>query len=145
MLEVHIHAATARDAPALVELCRQLGYPVQPGDVRAYLRRRRGPEGSVLLAVQAGRVVGWLEVGVQAALHRGTWAEVSGLVVEEKSRSQGVGRQLLAAAGSWARVHRLSRLRVRTNSVRERAARFYEREGFRLTKEQRVYDVPLGR
>jgi GNAT superfamily N-acetyltransferase len=143
MLPVDIRAATPRDAAALVALCRQLGYRVQPRGVRAYFKRTRPGVDSVLVAVQRARVVGWLEVGVQAALHSGTWAEVSGLVVDEEFRSQGVGPQLLAAARHWAKAHRLARLRVRTNSVRARAAAFYEREGFRLTKEQRVYDVQL--
>lgn len=140
---VSIRAAKAQDALALVELCRQLGHAIRQGAVQRHLRQPAGAGHRLLVAVLAGRVVGWLEVEARASLPTGRWAEVTGLVVEETVRRRGVGRALVRSARKWARSRGLGRLRVRTRLERTEAARFYEQEGFALNKQQRVYDAAL--
>jgi len=60
--------------------------------------------------------------------------------VAEAQRSGGVGAALVAAAEEWARVKLCARIRVRSNVVRERTHRFYERLGYRVVKSQKVFD-----
>jgi GNAT superfamily N-acetyltransferase len=143
MVDVAIRAAALQDASALVELCRQLGHPVLLGDVQARLQRPAETRHTLLVAVVEGAVVGFLEADARAALSTGRWAEITGLVVDEGTRRQGVGKALVRAARQWAVEQGLRRLRVRTRKERAGAARLYEREGLRLSKEQRVYDVEL--
>ena len=59
------------------------------------------------------------------------------------SRGVGVGAQLLHAAEQWAAKNGFGRMRVRSNVVRERAHRFYLREGYRERKRQVVFDKDL--
>jgi len=47
------------------------------------------------------------------------------------------------AAEQWARVHGFALMRVRSNVVRERAHRFYEREGYARVKTQAVFRKAL--
>jgi GNAT superfamily N-acetyltransferase len=143
--EVHLRDAEPRDAPVIADLCRQLGYPVPSAAVADHLRELSGrsAEHRLLVAMVGGAVVGWLEVSARQTLDAGRFAEISGLVVDERRRGAGVGKRLIDAARSWAGERGVPRLRVRTNVVRERTARFYEREGFRLAKQQRVYDLML--
>jgi len=54
-----------------------------------------------------------------------------------------VGGALVRGARAWAKEKGLSRLRVRTRVEREAAASFYERAGFCLTKQQRVYELDV--
>jgi len=144
MGDLTIRSAARGDAAQLAELSRQLGYPVSAAEVEARLDgSREHVEGPVLVAVQGRAVVGFIELGGRASVYAGAWAEISGLVVEERARGRGVGQALVAAARNWARGQGFTRLRVRTNVVRERTARFYEGEGFRLSKQQRVYDLEL--
>ena len=141
---IHIRRAELQDGPVLAQLCEQLGYAAPPAEVRAHLARHPHQPGHCLLvALVEGVPVGWLEVFVRDALDSGVWAEISGLVVEASRRRQGVGSALLLAARRWAQAEGVKRLRVRTRVEREGAARFYAREGFRLTKQQRVYDLDL--
>ena len=141
---ITIRRAEAEDGAVLARLCCQLGYEVTPSEVLEHLERPRTEASQcLLLALVGGVPVGWLEVSRHDAVESGTWAEVSGLVVEAAHRGHGVGSALLRAARSWAVGQGLSRLRVRTRVEREDAARFYQRNGFRLTKQQRVYDVDL--
>jgi GNAT superfamily N-acetyltransferase len=71
------------------------------------------------------------------------FAELAGLVVGDSARSRGIGALLLRAAEDWARNRGFARLRVRSNVVRERAHRFYLREGYIERKRQVVFDKTL--
>jgi GNAT superfamily N-acetyltransferase len=46
----------------------------------------------------------------------------------------------VSAAETWAAKRGAKRLRVRSNVMRERAHRFYERLGYTITKRQAVFD-----
>jgi GNAT superfamily N-acetyltransferase len=64
-------------------------------------------------------------------------------VVDEAHRSGGVGRALLGAAEAWAREHGCEVVTVRSRVARERAHRFYEREGYVRVKTSHVFSKPL--
>ena len=59
---------------------------------------------------------------------------IVGLVIVEGHRSAGIGAALLAAAEAWARARGCKRLVVATRITRERAHRFYAREGYEVSK-----------
>jgi GNAT superfamily N-acetyltransferase len=61
-------------------------------------------------------------------------ALILGLVVGEGHQSAGIGAQLLGAAERWARARGCRRLVVATRVTRERAHRFYAREGYEVSK-----------
>ena len=67
----------------------------------------------------------------------------AGVCTESPSTSTGVGAALLAVAEDWARAQGFSTMRLRSNVIRERAHRFYEREGYRRIKSQAVFRKPL--
>jgi GNAT superfamily N-acetyltransferase len=140
-----IRAATAADAGELALLCGNLGYPADP----ATLSRRLADiaehgSGAVLVAVSDdGVLVGWAEASLQRHLVHAPRVMLAGLIVAEDARSQGVGVALLRAVEAWSREHAASALVVRSNIVRERAHRFYLREGFAEEKRQAVFLKPL--
>jgi GNAT superfamily N-acetyltransferase len=139
---VNVREATESDAVALAALSTQLGYPTKPTEAAERLGAL-GPASAVLVAEDNGAVLGWIHVcGVQF-FQSPPFAEVGGLVVDEASRGRGVGKLLLEAGARWAAERGYRKLRVRSNVVREDAHRFYEREGFRRTKTQAVFDRGL--
>lgn len=142
-----IRNARNYDAPALAELCGQLGYPATRQQIVARLAAIEADAvGRVLVAEDAeGRVVGWLHVAQQAHLVDDEVAEILGLVVAESTRGSGVGGGLLRAAEAWARERGVAQLRVRSRVERERAHGFYERAGYRRSKSQHVFAKALGR
>ncbi|MGA3178583.1 MAG: GNAT family N-acetyltransferase [Candidatus Acidiferrum sp.] len=88
-------------------------------------------------------VVGWAHVSVTPLLEVERRAELNGLVVDEKVRSQGAGWGLLQAAEEWARKRRCKGMSVRSNVLRDRAHGFYERHGYEHYKTQKAFRKKL--
>jgi GNAT superfamily N-acetyltransferase len=144
MTEVAIRPATNADASAIAALSTQLGYPSTEEAivVRMGVLEARGTT-AVLVAAIAGSVVGWIAVREDLSLESGAFAEIAGLVVDEASRGRRVGESLVAAAENWARERGQTRMRVRSNVIRERAHAFYRRLGYAETKRQTVFDKAI--
>ena len=142
-----IRPARPDDAHALADLTTQLGYPTASTE----LAERLSPllettHHSVLVATgEDDRPVGWIHVTIDVGLEHAPTASVHGLVVDEGHRSDGIGAALLAAGERWALERGLDRMVVRSRVARERAHRFYEREGYSLEKTSRVYVKPIHR
>jgi GNAT superfamily N-acetyltransferase len=143
--DVAIRPASDGDIDALASLSTQLGYPSSADAMRKRFNRvRQRNIGEVFVAVDPeSRVVGWTHVVERFHLEDEPFVELAGLVVDESARGVGVGAALLRAAESWAREQGHDRLRVRSNVMRERAHRFYAREGYAERKRQIVFDKPL--
>jgi GNAT superfamily N-acetyltransferase len=136
--------ATLDDVAALVELNDQLGYPTSEGELRGRLEPiLQSAEDAVFVAVDGGEPIGWIHVAVERGLEASHVAGLRGLVVDEAHRSGGVGRALLGAAEAWAREHGCEVVTVRSRVARERAHRFYEREGYVRVKTSHVFSKPL--
>jgi GNAT superfamily N-acetyltransferase len=69
--------------------------------------------------------------------------EIGGLVVDERHRSTGAGRSLVAEAEAWARRSGYRELTVRSDTRRSAAHGFYPALGFVAVKEQKVYKKAL--
>jgi GNAT superfamily N-acetyltransferase len=141
-----IRAARTYDAPAIAELGGQLGYAATRQQIASRLAGIEAePTSRVLVAEDAsGRVVGWLHVAARTQLTEDSSAEILGLIVDESARGGGIGVALMHAAEDWARGAGCTRVRVRSRDTRERAHRFYEREGYERNKVQLVLHKPLG-
>ena len=96
-------------------------------------------DGTVLVAEDAGAVIGWIHVYGIHTLESDAHAEIAGLVVDEAHRNRTIGQQLLGAAETWASEAGYRDIRVRSNVIRERTHRFYEREGYRIVKRQAAF------
>jgi len=143
--ELRIRRASGADAPQIAVLTRQLGYPATALQIRERLRRIQPASQNAIFVADSARdgVVGWLHVSKEPLLESDVRAEVNGLVVAEGQRSLGAGAQLLAAAEDWARKHGCKSMSVRSNVIRERAHKFYERHGYEHYKTQKSFRKPL--
>src|SRR5487761_466470 len=135
---ITIRVAQLSDAPRLAPLAGQLGYPSTPEQVTARLRGIfSDSEHTVFVAEQRnGEIAGYVDVFLFRTAASDVRAEIAGLVVEEKSRSQNIGRMLMARAEDWARERGCSECGLRSNVIREGAHRFYENLGYRVNKTQ---------
>lgn len=68
---------------------------------------------------------------------------ITGLVVRDGMRSIGVGKHLCAEVETWTRSNGIAVLRVTSRMTRERAHRFYLREGFTQIKTSAVFEKVL--
>jgi GNAT superfamily N-acetyltransferase len=138
------HAKTA-DAPRLAELTGQLGYPATAAQLRKRLRAIRPASQNAIFVADSSKdgVIGWLHVSKEPLLESEIRAEVNGLVVADGQRSLGAGALLIEAAEDWARKHGCKSMSVRSNVIRERAHKFYERNGYEHYKTQKSFRKPL--
>lgn len=142
---VKIRPARSKDAARLAELSSQLGYPSTAVEIRQRLRKLKPASQNALFVAEdrdAG-VVGWAHVSVNYLIEVGTRAELNGLIVAEGQRSRGAGARLLEAAEAWARKHGCPSMSVRSNVIRERAHKFYERQGYEHYKTQKAFRKSL--
>jgi GNAT superfamily N-acetyltransferase len=86
-----------------------------------------------------GTIAGWIGAFVYRCVEADARVEISGLVVDERFRSQAVGRLLLDRAETWAREKGFSATSLRSNVIRDRAHAFYERQGYEHTKTQKSF------
>ena len=145
---ISIRPARSDDAAALAELSTQLGYPVAAADtLRERLARVRDANVAAKCSSRPMRTaayLGWTHVVPRLHLEESPFAELAGLVVGDGARGAGVGAALLSRRGAVGRgQHGFAHLRVRSNVVRERAHRFYLREGYVERKRQVVFDKTL--
>lgn len=141
---VEIREAQPQDFPRIAELAGQLGYPSSPQEIAERLDgMKRSNEHAVFVAQLGGEVAGWLGIYVCRMVEADARAEISGLVVDEKFRSQGVGPLLLARAEDWARERGCCAIGLRSNVIRDRAHSFYERHGYKHTKTQKSFRKDL--
>lgn len=143
--ELKIRRAKKADAPRLADLAGQLGYPATPAQLRERFRRIQPASQHAVFVAESAKVgvVGWLHVSRQPLLEEELRAEVNGLVVADGQRSLGAGARLLAAAEAWARKRGCKGMSVRSNVLRERAHKFYERNGYEHYKTQKSFRKPL--
>jgi GNAT superfamily N-acetyltransferase len=142
--ELKIRRAKDGDAVYLAALSGELGYPVTAAEMRLRLRRlKSAADNAVFVAETHGEVIGWLHVSVDHLIEVPLRAEINGLVVGEKQRSNGAGARLMSAAEKWARGKKCVNMSVRSNVVRTRAHVFYERNGYEHYKTQKAFRKPL--
>lgn len=144
LAELKIRRAKGSDARYLAALSGELGYPVTTAEMKRRLGRLKpAANNAVFVAETQDEVIGWVHVSVNYLMEVAVRAEVNGLVVSEKQRSNGAGTRLLEAAEKWARGKRCVNMSVRSNVVRERAHAFYERHGYEHYKTQKAFRKPL--
>jgi GNAT superfamily N-acetyltransferase len=141
-VDLTIRDARAADAAAIADLLGQLGYPTEPAGVKARLERLVIVGDRVVVAELAGVVVGLahLHVSPTIELERPA-AKLGALVVSETHRGQGIGRALVDAAETEARLRGSGVFFLTISDRRDDTHRFYESLGLEQTG--RRYDRTL--
>jgi GNAT superfamily N-acetyltransferase len=139
--KARVRRARRADAACLAELSGQLGYPTSAKEMAGRLTDvLRQKNGACFVAETSGHsVIGWVHVSATSLLEVERRAEINGLVVDERVRSQGAGAQLLRAAEQWAKKRKCFGMSVRSNVLRERAHGFYLRQGYEHYKTQKAF------
>jgi GNAT superfamily N-acetyltransferase len=97
---------------------------------------------AIFVAEAAGEppgVVGWVHALQVVYLEEGPFTEIGGLVVASTHRGEGVGGLLMAAAEEWSRSQGIHLVRLRSNTIRQRAHTFYQRLGYEIVKSQYAF------
>jgi len=124
----------------LVKLAEQLGYPclenVVKERIKSYINNNKC---RILVAEIEGKVVGWASLDLIQHFYIDPFVEISGFVVDENYRNRGIGREIIKEIEVWTKIKKCKIVRLKTNTKRIDAHRFYENNGFKNLKEQIVY------
>lgn len=143
---IEIATAVAADREELFALFGDWdrSHAFDEGDFRdSFARILADGENRVLVARSGGRIVGFLQCFPCIELGLKPYLEVAELLVAEGERSRGVGTALLAAAENRARELGLAVVKLHSQTHRERAHAFYEREGYVRFKSSHFYEKSL--
>jgi GNAT superfamily N-acetyltransferase len=134
----------AQDLDAARAILAEAGYDRPPEEFRAaFADAAARPDHLLLVAVDDGRVIGWLHAFASRPLHDEPFADVAALVVAAGSRLAGAGTALIRAAEQWGVANGCAWARVRSRLSREGAHRFYVRLGYAKEKTQYTFAAPL--
>lgn len=136
-----VREAGAADLDAIValladdDLGRGRERPGDPAYAAAFAAMSGQPGNLCLVAERAGRVLGCLQLSVIHGLSRrgATRVLVEGVRVAADARGGGIGAALIEAACERARAAGAALVELTSDRRRERARRFYERQGFEAT------------
>lgn len=145
-----VRRATAEDIPVITRLATQLGGTVDTEQMPTRLQRILEHTNHAVFVAERDIPsddpdrLATEPCGFAAAEHRllvpfEEWVELTALVVDEPSRRQGFGSQLVAAVEAWAARRGVPQVLVRSSATRVEPHDFYPRLRFSHLKTQHVY------
>ena len=139
---IAIRPIERRDAAEVCDLVQQLGYERPFEDVAGWIESlgKHAQNQAAFVAELDNHVIGWIEISIQHRLQSARYALVGGLVVKEGFRNQRVGLKLCERAEAWSWAAGVAFVRVTSRSTRLDAHRFYENNGYRLTKVSHLFE-----
>ena len=141
-MEIFIRKIEERDAPAVVALCKQLGYDLSVQQSLDNIRAVLASKGhDAFVATDAEKVVGWIGLAQAIQIESPMCCEIRGLVVDDQYRNRGIGKLLVEKAKQWCRENGNKKLRLRCNMKRTEAHLFYQHLKFKEVKEQKVFEI----
>jgi GNAT superfamily N-acetyltransferase len=140
-----IRPAQACDCEAMADLAGQLGYECTGEEVRKRLRDMQDSNQYAVFVAElpGGQIAGWIGASLFRSIESSSCVEINGLIVDESIRSRGVGVLLLSAAEEWARSIGFDVISVHSNVTRNRAHRFYLKNGYAHVKTQKEFHKSL--
>lgn len=138
---MEIRGARREELPHIVELLaddplgarrEDAGPPLPPEYEQAFNELTAQPGNEILVAVEAGDVVGCLQLTLVPGISRkgAKRAFIEGVRVSRSYRSKGVGERMVRAAIERARDAGCALVQLTSDASRKDAHRFWERLGF---------------
>jgi ribosomal protein S18 acetylase RimI-like enzyme len=136
-----LHEVTGEVVEAFARLIPQLSESAPPPDAAALRAMVASPATTILIAREAGTIVGTLTLAM-FAIPTGIRAWIEDVVVDEAARGSGSGRALTEEALRIAQSAGAKTVDLTSRPSREAAGRLYEKVGFQA-RSTRVYRYAL--
>ena len=130
------------DLEAIVNQSGQFGYQTTRIKTKQRLQAILYHADHRLLVAEKDMVIaGYIHAVFMLSITSDPFIEITGLVIDEKFRRQGIGKILVEEIIQWAGIRQCSLIRVRSNILRREAHAFYTSIGLSELKIQRVYEL----
>jgi predicted N-acetyltransferase YhbS len=142
---VVIREINKTDREAIINLSFQLGYPATPEEMEKRITAiMEQQDHCAYVAEYNQKVIGWIHAFYTVRIESEAFVEIAGLVVDQDFRKMQAGKRLVTRVNSWSLLKGVKSLRVRSNTIRTGAHKFYNRLGFKKVKEQAVFSIELS-
>ncbi|CAG7644549.1 GNAT family N-acetyltransferase [Paenibacillus allorhizosphaerae] len=144
---MNVRKGQLSDAGQLCGLSEQLGYAAEEQQMHERLSRilKDADHAVYVMDDEEHGVVGWAHVHGRHLLESDPFAEIGGLVVDDRHQRMGIGKKLMRACEGWAREAGYGIVRVRSGAQRKEAHEFYKGIGYEHVKAQQVFNLNLNR
>ncbi|MFP5386854.1 MAG: GNAT family N-acetyltransferase [Bacteriovoracia bacterium] len=133
-----------KDLDAVRIMADQLGYPCpSPEFEQRFLELIVLSHHQLYVLVDQEKVQGWIHLELVTDLIEEKKVEVKAMVVDEDSRGQGYGSDLLSQAREWGKEKGVSTIYLSCNIIRDKAHAFYLREGFKKVKTSHFFEMVI--
>jgi GNAT superfamily N-acetyltransferase len=144
-MQIILREPQPSDAPAIARLSHQLGYEMSVAATLKNLAMILESNNEIVrVATHEEKMMGWIHVFMATRLESALFCEIGGLVADDQYRGAGIGRQLIAATQPWCLSKGVTVLRVRSNTKRIEAHKFYSQVEFEELKQQRVFEKQIS-
>lgn len=129
---VTIRTAVPSDLDRISQLCTQFGFPAEREALKNRLNRISSVPSQVVFVAESKtkNVIGWVHAYEAPSLLSDATVEIGGLIVDQESRRQGVGRALMQAVEQWTQKRGFNEILLATRIDRKDAQAFYKALGF---------------
>ena len=138
--------AREQDCTEIARLANELGYPSASEVMRLRLQRLLNGSSDVVFVAETdpgSELIGWIQGSLAQYLESDYRVEIAGLVVDERVRRNGIGRDLVTRVEEWAAERGVVQASVRCRTTRPEAHCFYESLGYAAAKTQVAFRKPL--
>lgn len=134
-MKINVRQFDKSDFKIVHKLIHELGYPLDQEDLLFNINLIHQRKGVILVAEMDEKVVGCLSAVINAGLAEGMFGEIISLVVSKEYRGLSIGKCLIHQAENWFRPQ-VTKIRIRANSIRLEAHKFYKSLGYKEIKTQ---------
>ncbi|MGM0837995.1 MAG: GNAT family N-acetyltransferase [Bacillota bacterium] len=142
---MQIRNARMADSKEIARLSFQLGYEVSESHVEKQLEKLLQWEDHQVYVIEESEteIAGWVHVHGRHVIESHSYAEIGGLIVNNKHRRKGVGETLMRNCEEWARNKGYQEVRLRSGGQRKEAHEFYRKIGYQNVKWQEVFSLRI--
>lgn len=139
-MKTNVRTAQKEDCSGITHLTNQLGYPSTEEKICEIMDLVLEHEDhQVFIAERENTIVGYIHLIQSMRIGSNPFIEIAAFIIDESSRSVGVGSSLIIESEKWASGNGLKDLRIRSNIIREEAHKFFQNRGFQNIKTQEVF------
>ena len=143
-MKIVIREIALQDAEGVSGLSKQLGYDLSAPQTASQIQEiLSSTDNCAFVGLDNGKIIGWVHAFKTIRIETKTFVEIGGLVIDENYRGKGVGKKLVSRIKQWCVEQEVRSLRVRCNTKRAEAHKFYLTLGFSEMKEQKVFGMEL--
>jgi len=139
-MSITIRSAQKEDCTGITDLTNQLGYPSTLEKICEIMDLVLvHDDHQVYVAEKDNKIIGYIHLIRSMRIGSNPFVEIAAFIINESSRSIGVGSSLIKETENWTSGLGLVDIRIRSNIIRQEAHNFFQNRGFQNIKTQEVF------